>query len=804
MRRIVETANIINATPMEKQYCELKNKTPECLLFYRLGDFYELFYNDAVIASKLLGLVLTKRQNMPMCGIPYHAYEMYLSKLVNAGYRIAICEQVETPEEAKKRGNNGPIKREIVRIVTSGTLIEDSMLTSKNNNFLLSIVPNKDMIGCAYVDISNGKFLLEEIELKNILSIITKLNPAEILCVDTLCNNYEILEKLEIYQSKMRILPMSQCNDFSNLRKYFNVSFIDAFGNFKEHLKSAATIIINYIQSTNQAATLVLSPPKLVNSSDYMILDSFTQKSLELTTAIHKNNSLLSCLDRTLTSQGARLLSKWIVSPLTNLNKINKRLSYVEYLVNNNYTLQKLRKELQIFPDLERSLARVIMNKCGPRDIKNVTNALLLFIKINSIFTEHNILANLIVDNNELEEITTRLDNTLIDHPPLTTREGGFIKKGYDKQLDEYLELLNNTDLYIKKLQSEYASIFHIPTLKIKHNGVLGYFIEITPSYIQQVPCDFIHRQTLGSCIRYTTKDLANTANKIYTAEINSKNREIELFNELVRYITCHSDFIRKISDIVSFIDVICSFAHQAIECQYVKPEFNTDKHIEIINGRHPVVEQALKSQGEHFTANTFIMTNNANFSLLTGPNMGGKSTYLRQMALIILMAQIGSFVPADKAILPIIDRIFSRVGASDDIATGKSTFMVEMLETASILHQATENSFIILDEVGRGTSTYDGLSIAWAISEELALNVKSITICATHYHELKNLENTIPNIQFLTIETLTDNNKVTFLHKIVPGFATKSFGINVAQLAGVPSNVIKRAINILDTLQNT
>ncbi|MBR1944171.1 MAG: DNA mismatch repair protein MutS [Alphaproteobacteria bacterium] len=794
-----------NLTPMMAQYKRLKDKHPECLLFYRLGDFYELFYDDAVIASKILGVVLTSRQDAPMCGIPCHAYETYLSKLVNSGYRIAICEQIETPEEAKKRGNKGPIERDVVRIVTSGTIVEESLLSSKSNNYLLSIIRESDNIGFAYADVSSGMFFVEVSNIQDINSIITRINPSEIICLDSLCNDIEILNKLEQYKSILHILPNVKFNSTSaieRLTNFYNIKFIESFGNLSSCIIKAAAVIVDYISNIYSSAKLSLLPPKIINSLEHMNLDSFTQKSLELTTTQsgNKQGTLLSCLDCTKTAQGARMLSRWITSPLTNIDKINARLNFVDFFVQNKNLLNSIRELLYATPDIERATSRVLMDKCSPKDIKSILVALTNFNAINELLLNNEQLKVLYINDKAINDIIEKLSSAMVEDPPTFARDGNFIKKGYDKQLDEYRTLLDNAEYYIRQMQIEYSQDSGIPSLKIKSNDILGYFIEISPTYARKVPYSFIHRQTLGSCLRYTTKDLIEIANKIYSAKANTKQRELLLFDDLIQYITNYKSLLRNISHVISFVDVITSFANQALVHNYTKPIFVNEKTIKIINGRHPVVEQSLQNKGENFVSNDFNCDDSSIITILTGPNMGGKSTYLRQNALIILMAQIGSFVPANSATLSISDRIFSRVGASDDIASGKSTFMVEMLETASILNQATDKSFIILDEIGRGTSTYDGLAIAWAVIEELALNIKSRTLFATHYHELSELKNDISNINYSTVEVNTneETDDITFIHKIVPGFANKSFGLNVALMAGFPKKVISRAKEVM------
>lgn len=796
-------------TPMEEQYFNVKKQYSDCLVFYRLGDFYELFNEDAVIASKILGLVLTHRQSMQMCGIPWHAHEMYLAKLVKQGYRIAICEQVETPDNAKQRGHKGPIERKVTRIISSGTVIEDALLNSNCNNWLLAIVKCIEKVGIAYADVSSGNFLVEEIEPQDVLSCITRINPSEIICLDEFCANKEMLSMLENYKNIIRILPNIKYTKeiaTSRLAKFYNVKFIDAFVNYSACIVQATAMVVDYISTVYNSVNptdISLNVPKLVNVSDYMLMDSFTQKSLELdnTQSGEYKGSLLSCIDTTKTAQGSRMLARWVKSPLVNLEKINIRLDYVEFFTQNNKVLETILDTLETTPDLERSVSRIMMKKCGPRDIKAVQSSLQRFTTINELLSNHTVLNSLAVTNLNISQIVEKLSGAIIDTPPLLTRDGGFIRSGYDELLDEYRDLLDNGETIIKNLQRKYATDTEIPTLKIKNNGILGYFIEITPTYINRVTSDFIHRQTLGSCIRYTTKELSSTANEIYSAEANARQRELFIFETLVEDLASHHELLRKISDRISFIDVITSFARNAQDRHYVRPQFNDDNYINICDGRHPVVENSLRSSGEKFIENDY--DSKCNLTLLTGPNMGGKSTYLRQNALIMIMAQIGSFVPARSAKLAVVDRIFSRVGASDDIASGRSTFMVEMLETATILNQATSKSFVILDEIGRGTSTQDGLAIAWAVAEELALNIKVNTIFATHYHELFGIRETIPTVKFSSVQIHEDGENIVFLHKIAPGFTGRSFGIHVASIAGFPKKVLARANEIMQKLSN-
>lgn len=795
-------------TPMMQQYCSLKEQYKDSLLFYRLGDFYELFYDDAVVASKELGLVLTKRAGVPMCGVPWHASEMYLTKLVKNGFRVAICEQLETPQEAKKRGGSkATVERNVTRIVTKGTLVEQAMLSEKSNNFLLAIAgSSSDNFAIAYADVSTGKFLIEELPFDNLLSSISKISPSEILCSDNLLSKKEFLDILSNYKSIVRPIPntkVSQHYITNRLTKFYGIKFIDVFGKLSKEALEATADIIEYISEVYKSDNISLDFPKLVKSADYMYLDSFTRRSLELTTSQSgdKKSSLLYNIDRTLTSQGGRMLERWLMEPLFDINKINKRLDFVEFFINNRENLEKLRDILSKFPDLERSVARVLINKAGPRDLKSIAVALRGAYQLQDSLKNFSIFNNLNFYFNELNELVNDLDSALADNLPVFTRDGNFIKKGYDRDLDEYINTLENSESIIKSLQLKYVQETGISSLKIKNNSVIGYFIELSPNFASKVPYNFIHRQSLASALRYTSEELVELANKIYSAESNIKQRELFIFDELIKKILKLTKYIKNISNSISFIDVITSFSKLALDNRYTRPEICKEKILKINQGRHPVVENNLKSKGGEFIANDCDLDENQHVSILTGPNMGGKSTFLRQNALIIIMAQIGCFVPAQYAKIGVVDRIFSRVGAFDDISSGRSTFMVEMIETATILQHATQNSFVILDEIGRGTSTYDGLAIAWAVVEEIANNIKARTIFATHYHELKSLQKTISRINFLTVSVKEWDGNIIFLHRITPGFADKSYGINVAALAGFPKNVLIRAEELLKKL---
>jgi DNA mismatch repair protein MutS len=796
-------------TPLMEQYSAIKKQNPDCLLLFRLGDFYELFFEDAVKTASELGIVLTQRNGVPMCGIPWHAHEMYLTKLVKNGHRVAICDQVETPEEARLRGWKGPIERKVVRIVTSGTIVEQSMLLEKSHNFLMAISNMLDnKLGVAYADVSTGSFFVEEINCEDLLLTISKISPTEVVCPDSLLSKKDFLESVDKFKSIIIALPNSKFtgnSPSSKLAAFFKVNFIDSFGNFSKCELEAAAEIVEYISDVYSANNVGLSIPKLIHYGDYMVLDHFTRKSLELDKTQNgcKKGSLLHDIDNTLTSQGGRLLERWLMQPLVNTQEIEKRLDFVEFFVNETLVLQEIRNVLKNFPDVERALSRVLLQKAGPRDLRYVAIAIEKFLDLDRVLSKLEKLEKLTLSADSLITLKDLLNTSLIAEPPVLTRDGGFIKKGYDRELDELVDLMDNGEYVIQKLQKTYVEETGIQTLKIKHNGTIGYFIEVSPNHISKIPYSFIHRQSLGSCIRYTTRELTDIAGKIYSAESSAKRREMEIFEELIAQIAFFAETIRYISDNASFIDVVTSFSYLAINNHYSRPIISNDKTFYVKNGRHPVVENRLLSNGVKFISNDCEMADDCELLILTGPNMGGKSTYLRQNAIIAIMAQIGSFVPADIAKIGVIDRIFSRVGSSDDISSGKSTFMVEMLETATILRQSTEKSFVILDEVGRGTSTYDGLAIAWAVIEEIATNIKARAIFATHYHELIKIKECLENVRFLTVKVTTWEDQVIFLHKVEEGFASKSYGLNVAALAGFPKKVILRANEVLNVWYN-
>lgn len=797
----------MSETPMQKQYREIKEQYSDALLLFRLGDFYELFYEDAKIASKELGLALTKRVDMPMCGIPWHAYEMYLTKLINNGHKVAICDQLETSEEAKKRTTSGKItvKRGVTRVVTKGTLIESCMMQEKKCNFLLSISVSKRCICIAYADISTNVFRCETVSANDLGACLLRINPEEIICSDDIFTDMNIMSILKEYKNIIHTVPsMKFTTVFSKkvVNDFYGTKFLDAFCCNEEELISAVAMIVEYVSSMYFDAKVKLPFPTKLNQNTFLHMDEFTRKSLEINKSMTRGWSLLNTIDKTLTASGARMLADWVASPLIDLAKIEKRLFFVEFFTKKQELLNKIRKILQKIPDIERALTRIYMKKGGPRDLIVVKDAITGIFALHNIVLNHQELKDINIDISQVKPIYEKIDAAIVcENIPYLARDGGFIKFGYDCDLDEFRKFAENGNTFVSGLQSRYIADTGINTLKIKQNGVLGYFIEITPNNSSKIPYSFIHRQTLSSCIRYTTPELENIATKIYTSNENARKRELIIFEQICAEISFFYDALMTASQKISYIDCLSAFAFLAIENKYSKPTIVKEKILHIKNGWHPVVERSLAKDGEIFVKNSCYIDDNSIISLITGPNMGGKSTYLRQNALIVIMAQIGSFVPAEEATIGIADKLFSRVGANDDIAAGKSTFMVEMLETATILHQATPKSLVIIDEIGRGTSTYDGLAIAWAVINELHNKIQARTLFSTHYHELKNIN--LKNIKFLTALVDERDDKVTFLHKITDGFADKSYGIQVAKIAGFPTHVIDDASKILGKLAN-
>ncbi len=826
-------------TPMMAQFMEIKQQYPDCLLFYRMGDFYELFFDDAIIAADALDITLTKRgshkgEDIPMCGVPWHSHESYLAKLVKLGHKVAICEQIETPEEAKKRGGyKALVKRDVVRVVTQGTLTEDNLLEKGKHNYLCVILQNKKEITLAWADLSTGIFMLQTTNFLELQSVLERLSPSEILISEKLSQNEKYFDIWAEYRRILTVQPNSRFNPQNAKEKLlsnFKIAVLDSFGDLSELDITAAGVLLDYIDITQRGKIPYLSFPKKLTSNNFMEMDAATRRNLEISRTCDGGvaGSLFATINKTLTAAGARLLFEFLSMPLTDVVKINARLDLVKFFVEKTAIRANLRDLLKHCTDIERALARLSIGRGGPRDIKAILNS---FLQISPILK--------IVQSSKEEQPSTgdlfafslpprlikiikifeqwgafnpliqKLQKAIIDSPPTLVRDGGFIASGYSPKLDEVRTLQENSKELLQAMQEKYIAVTKVSNLKIKYNNMLGYFIEVSSQNGTKLLNNselFVHRQTLANNIRFTTEELTELERKIATASDKALALEMEIFSELVGDIMAKSNDISKLARAIAKLDVATALAELAENNNYIYPILDNSNSLEIKAGRHPVVEVNIsnsKTANISFIENDCILNERDKIWLLTGPNMAGKSTFLRQNALIVLLAQIGSFVPAKYAKIGVVDRIFSRVGAADDIASGRSTFMVEMVETATILNQATEKSFVILDEIGRGTSTFDGLSIAWACMEYLHDVKKPRTIFATHYHELTALQEKLPNMSCRTIKVKEWQDKIIFLHEVIKGSADRSYGIHVAKLAGLPSCVIKRASEVLRILEN-
>ena len=792
-------------TPMLAQYMQIKNENPDCLLFFRLGDFYELFYDDAVTAAGILNITLTKRsrekdQDVPMCGVPFHAAEGYIAKLIQANQKVAICEQLETPEEAKKRGYKAIVQRGIVRIITPGTLTEQNLLDEKSHNYLACVVPDKKQWGLAYVDISTGDFWVTAGPIQQMIQQALPLRPRELLVPEGSAESSSVQKILQETQALLTQQPKNRFyfnSAHKRLLDAYGVATLEGFGTFETLEVQAAGALLEYVHLTQCGSMPPLKPPQAIQANQAVQIDYATMRNLEVFQTLRgeRQGSLLTAIDHTQNHMGARLLGQHFLAPTQDPAILNKRLDGISALLAAS-DLERVRGCLKAIPDLERILMRLAVNRGGPRDLLQIRSGL------DKIAELKNILDELAIDNGlyghyqDLQNLSHMLTQTLADEVPLLAREGGFVKAGYNAELDEQRALRDESASHIAMLQQEYQQETGITSLKIKHNQVLGYFIDVTHVHKNKVPASFIQRQSLVNSNRYTTDALIALQEKIESAAEKKLAIELRIFDELLQAVQEQAGRLRTVCAWVAAIDVAASHAVLARDHGYTRPELHADTRLKIMGGRHPVVEQMIKrkAQSQPFTANDCTLTEQVKIWLMTGPNMAGKSTFLRQNALIVLLAHIGAYVPAEKAEIGCIDRLFSRVGAADDLSRGQSTFMVEMVETAAILNQATDRSFVIVDEVGRGTATHDGLAIAWAIAEYLHDQVKCRSLFATHYHELTRLRNHLKRFACYTMAVREWQGEVVFLHKVIEGVADQSYGIYVAQLAGLPKKVIARA----------
>lgn len=822
-----------SATPMMEQYIEIKANNPDSLLFYRMGDFYELFFEDAVEASRALGITLTKRgqhlgQDIPMCGVPIHAADDYLQKLISLGFRVAVCEQVEDPAEAKKRGSKSVVKRDVVRLVTPGTLTEDKLLSPSESNYLMALARIKGgsepQLALAWIDISTGVFRLAETTQLRLLADILRIEPRELIVADSVFHDEELKSTFDVLGRVAVPQPAILFDSASaegRITRYFGVGTLDGFGAFSRAELAAAAAAVAYVEKTQIAERPPLNPPERESGASTLFIDPATRANLELTRTLagDRDGSLLKAIDRTVTGGGARLLAERLMSPLTDPDEINRRLDSVAFLIDEPSLCGDLRSSLKHVPDMPRALSRLALDRGGPRDLGAIRQGLAAARQVadflgRALLPEE--LSAALKDLSALPRfVEDEMDRVLGDDLPLLKRDGGFVRDGAHGELDEVRALRDQSRRVIAGLQLHYAEETGIKSLKIKHNNVLGYFIEVTAGNAgpmtdtPEAKARFIHRQTMANAMRFTTTELADLESRIANAADRALTIELEAFDRLTGMVLAHAEVIKAGARALSVIDVAAALGLLAEEWNYCRPEVDASRQFCIEGGRHPVVEQALRRQ----SSGSFI-ANDCNLSpqkaggfgalwLLTGPNMGGKSTFLRQNAVIAILAQMGSFVPATKAQIGVVDRLFSRVGASDDLARGRSTFMVEMVETAAILNQATDRSLVILDEIGRGTATFDGLSIAWAAVEHLHEANRCRGLFATHFHELTVLSEKLNRLSNATMKVKEWDGDVIFLHEVGPGAADRSYGIQVAKLAGLPDAVVARARDVLNKLED-
>ncbi|RKI86717.1 DNA mismatch repair protein MutS [bacterium 0.1xD8-71] len=802
-------------TPMMQQYLETKKEYQDCILFYRLGDFYEMFFDDALIASKELEITLTgkscgQEERAPMCGIPYHAVDSYLNKMVSKGYKVAICEQVEDPKVAK-----GIVKREVIRIATPGTNLNIQALEDTKNNYLVCVTYFPGKIGMSVADVTTGDYYLTEVEdIKRLQDEINKYAPSEVICNEQFfVSGYDIEDlksrlNVSVYSLSPHYFDEENCR--KGLMKHFRVNTLKGLGieDFPVGL-IAAGALLQYLYETQKTSLAHFTHIYPYLTSKYMLLDSSTRRNLELIETLRekqKKGSLLGVLDRTKTAMGGRLLRKYIEQPLIDKEKIEKRLDAVEALCQKSVDREEMREYLHTIYDLERLLGKVSYKTANPRDLIAFRNSLAMLPSIRTVLGDFDapLLREIREHMDPLADIYQLIDDAIVEDAPIAIKEGGIIKEGFNETIDSLKKAKTDGKNWLAALEEEDRERTGIRNLRIKYNKVFGYYFEVTNSYKDQVPEDYVRKQTLANAERYTTPRLKELEDNILNAEDKLFTLEYDLYCEIRDAIAREIERIQKTARAIARLDVFTSLAYVAEHNQYVRPTLNEKGVIDIKEGRHPVVEQMI--QNDMFIANDTHLDNQKHcIAVITGPNMAGKSTYMRQVALIVLLTQIGSFVPARKADVGIVDRIFTRVGASDDLASGQSTFMVEMNEVANILRNATPNSLLVLDEIGRGTSTFDGLSIAWAVIEHIS-NRKILgakTLFATHYHELTELEGKMDNVNNYCIAVKEKGDDIVFLRKIVKGGADKSYGIQVAKLAGVPEMVIDRAKEIVEQLSD-
>lgn len=783
-------------TPLMKQYHDIKDKYKDEILMFRLGDFYEMFYNDAIVASKILGLTLTKRNrekgiDVPLAGVPYHSVSGYISKLVEAGYKVAICEQVEDPKKAV-----GIVKREVIKVITPGTVIDVDNLEAKSNNYIACVLIENENAYISYVDITTGVFNASVVDVKNINSLIYMLDIKELLM--TKYSKPTLEEYLKGKKISTTIVDKTK-NSIEFLTDYFSITSLDSFGITDKTLIDCCATLLEYILGTQISIDINIPSITLINDKSYASININTSKNLELLKNGRDKStygSLVWVLDKCKTAMGSRLLKEYINYPLMEIEKIKSRQEDIQKLIDDMMLREDLRDILSDTYDLQRILSKIVFGNENAKDLRALYSTFKNYVKIAQLWSEK--FEN--IDTSFLDELACKIDECIVDEPPFSVREGGLIKENFNDEVKELNMILKHGREFLIDIENKEKEKTGIKYLKIKYNKVFGYFIEVSKSNISDVPSRYIRKQTLSNCERYITEELKEYEDKIINAKARLTELEYNIFKNLSESIKEKKESLNVLANIVAYIDVICSFAYVSVQNNYCKPEFNQNGEIHILNGRHPIVEQLITTQ---FIENDVHFTKDKNFIILTGPNMAGKSTYMKQIALICIMAQLGMFVPAQSANLSIIDKFLTRIGASDDILTGQSTFMVEMSEVSYILNTATSKSLIVLDEVGRGTSTYDGMSLATAISSYIHDKIQAKTIFATHYHELNELEAQYDRIANYRINVEENNSKVIFLRTISRGSADRSYGNYVAKLAGLPREVLRESKHILEKLEN-
>ena len=793
-------------TPMMKQYKEIKKDYGDAVLFYRLGDFYEMFFQDAVTASKELGLTLTKRNkekgvDVPLAGIPYHSAGPYISKLINKGYKVAICEQVEDPKKAK-----GIVKREVIRVITPGTVIDTEYLDDKKNNYLLGIKIKDNICGLSYVDITTGEFVTTEIKSKEIIfkivGEINKINPKEILIESTTYDKYFGEIKKYFFDDNLKVNKSIDIkNSEKYIKDYFGVISLESFGMINKTISISVTaMVLDYIDQLQKGNELPISKILYKDSEEIMELNLNTQKNLEIINNYRDKSSagtLIWVLDQCMTSMGSRLLKVFTKNPLLNIKQISERQRDVGYFVEKTLAREDIRESLKNIYDIERIIGKLILGNENGKDLEGLKISIENSFEISKILEGEEIFG---INKEKLLRIYTWIDKIIVENPPFSIREGNFIKEGHNKELDELRNISKDGKSYIEEIEKREREKTGIKGLKIGYNKVFGYYIEVSRSNDYKVPQEYIRKQTLSNAERYIIPDLKEYEEKVLNAKEKIETLEYNIFKELTDEIKKYKNILQDLSYKIAYLDIVSNFAYIAIQNNYTKPKIHEGDSIEIIGGRHPVVEKLIPS-GD-YVKNSVILDESKNIVILTGPNMSGKSTYMKQIALIIIMAHVGCYVPAEYATIPLVDKVFTRIGASDDLLSGQSTFMLEMSEVANILNTATEKSLIILDEIGRGTSTFDGISIATAITEYIHDKIGAKTIFATHYHELTQLESSLSKAENYRIEVSEAGNEVIFLREVVKGGADKSYGIEVAKLAGLPKMVLERSKDILQKLE--